>query len=267
MTMPSADPELPFSARLLSGWSRDIAVAGAFLTRLPLRPRGADASSTLARAARAFPLIGLGVGMIAAGGLSLAAGLGLHPIGCALIGLALAAAVTGALHEDGLADVADGFGGGGDSTAKLKIMRDSRIGAFGVLALIFSIGIRTTVLGGLVGTGLAAAALVCSAVVSRAVLPIMMARMPMARSDGLAIAAGTPNDETAWTALVLGAVGSIVLLGVTSGLIAVAAACVTTVAVAWLSRCQIRGYTGDVLGAVQQAVETAVIIAAGATAL
>ena len=115
MTMPSAAPELPFSARLLSGWSRDIAVAGAFLTRLPLRPRGADASSTLARAARAFPLIGLGVGMIAAGGLSLAAGLGLHPIGCALIGLALAAAVTGALHEDGLADVADGFGGGGAS--------------------------------------------------------------------------------------------------------------------------------------------------------
>ena len=89
----------------------------------------------------------------------------------------------------------------------------------------------------------------------------------MARPDGLAAAAGTPNNETVWTALVLGAVGSIVLLGLMSGMIAVAAACVTTVAVAWLSRRQIRGYTGDVLGAVQQAVETAVIVAAGATAL
>lgn len=265
--MPTADPEPPFSARLLSGWGRDIAVAGAFLTRLPLRPAGADAAGALALAARAFPLIGLGVGAVAAGGLWLASGLGLHPIGCALIGLALAAALTGALHEDGLADVADGFGGGSDCNAKLKIMRDSRIGAFGVLALIFSVGIRTTVLGGLMGPGLAEATLVCAAVVSRAVLPMMMARMPMARSDGLAAAAGTPNDETAWTALVLGTVGSIVLLGLMSGLIAVASACVTTVAVAWLSRRQIRGYTGDVLGAVQQVVETAVIIAAGATAL
>ena len=117
--MPSTVPEPSFSARLLSGWGRDIAVAGAFLTRLPLRPTGAEAAGALAMAARAFPLIGFAVGAVAAGGLWLASGLGLHPIGCALIGLSLAAAVTGALHEDGLADVADGFGGGGDSTAKL----------------------------------------------------------------------------------------------------------------------------------------------------
>jgi len=264
MTDPFSNPEIPLSERLFSDWGRDILVANGFLTRLPFRPVGGVAPGGLAQASRAFPIIGLIVGLIAGAGLMASAELDLHPLACALIGLALAALVTGGLHEDGLADVADGFGGGQDRDAKLRIMRDSRIGAFGVLALIFSIGIRAAILGGLPGPGLAAASLVGAAILSRAVLPVFMHRTPLARNDGLASEAGKPDLETAGIALGLGAIGGIVFLGLGAGIIAAIAVLGAAVAVAWLAQRQIGGYTGDVLGAAQQTAETALLIVAGA---
>ncbi len=102
-----------FFSTELNGWSRDCAVAGIFLTRLPFpQIKGGAKKGSLAAATRAFPLIGVIVGAIAGLALMGSAALGLSPLACALIGLAAAAWVTGALHEDGLADVADGLGGG-----------------------------------------------------------------------------------------------------------------------------------------------------------
>ena len=112
------------------GWPADLFSAAAFLTRLPV-PAAHVPTGGLAQAARAFPVVGAGVGAAAGGVLWLAAQAGLPPLVCALLALAAAALVTGALHEDGLADLADGLGGGRDREAKLRIMRDSRIGAFG----------------------------------------------------------------------------------------------------------------------------------------
>lgn len=257
-----SDSATPISARLFSGWGRDILIANGFLTRLPFQPVGGVAPGGLARAGRAFPIIGLIVGLIAGAGLMAAAELNLHPLACALIGLAVAAVVTGGLHEDGLADVADGFGGGQDREAKLRIMRDSRIGAFGVLALIFSVGIRAAVLGGLPGPGLAAASLAGAAILSRAVLPAFMHRTPLARSDGLASEAGTPDLETAAIALGLGALGAVVFLGFGAAAFAVISVLGIAAAVAWFAGRQIGGYTGDVLGAAQQGAEMAVLIVA-----
>ena len=109
----------------------------AFLTRLPVRcALGGEGS--LARAAWAFPIVGALVGAFGALAFWGAALVGLHPFVAGVLAVAATLLVTGALHEDGLADTADGFGAGGSRERKLEIMRDSRIGTYGVVALVLS---------------------------------------------------------------------------------------------------------------------------------
>ena len=263
--MSNWDKFRKFLAVELAQWWRDLSVAGGFLTRLPFAA-GKDAAKkgALASAARAFPLAGVVVGVVAGVSLMAASSIGLHPLACAFVAIAASALITGALHEDGLADVADGFGGGRTKTEKLKIMRDSRIGTFGVLAVIFSVGIRAGTLGGLPGPGTAAGALIAAAALSRGLLPVTMYAMAPARKSGLAFKAGIPEDEGWVTALVLGALVGFLFLGPWGGLIALAGGVLAAGAVAWLGLNQIGGTTGDLLGAQQQAVETAVLIAAAA---
>ena len=254
-----------FFSTELKGWGRDCAVAGVFLTRLPFPLiKGDDKKGRLAAASRAFSLIGAVVGAIAGAVLMVFAAFGLHPLACALIGLAAASWVTGALHEDGLADVADGLGGGDTADKKLKIMRDSRIGAFGVLALVFSVGIRAAVLGGVPGPGLAAAALVAAAALSRGLLPVTMHVLKPARKTGLGAKAGTPDQEGWIKAWLLGALIGFLFLGPWGGLLALLAGVAAAGFVAWLCHGQVGGYTGDTLGAQQQAAEIAILIAAAA---
>jgi len=250
----------------LSGWWGDCCVAGAFLTRLPFPAvKGADNKGALFGAARAFPLIGALVGVIAGAALMVAAKFDLHPLACAFIGLGVAALVTGALHEDGLADMADGFGGGASKTQKLKIMKDSRIGTFGVLAVVFSVVIRGAILGGLPGPGMAAAALIAAAALSRALLPAVMGFLDPARKSGLAARAGVPDDEGWVTALVLGVLFGFLCIGFWGGLLALVFGTAAVAVAGWLAERQIGGVTGDVLGAQQQVAEIAVLIAAAAS--
>jgi len=252
-----------FFSTELSGWGRDCAVAGVFLTRLPFPLiKDGDKKGRLAAAMRAFPFIGAIVGAIAGAALMISAALGLHPLACALIGLAVAAWITGGLHEDGLADVADGLGGGATVDKKLKIMRDSRIGAFGVLVVVFSVGIRAAALGGVPGPGLAAAALVAAAALSRGLLPMTMHVLQPVRKSGLAARAGTPDGEGWGKAWLLGALIGFLVLGPWGGLLALLAGVAAAWFVAWLCHAQIGGYTGDTLGAQQQAAEAAILIAA-----
>jgi len=191
---------------------------------------------------------------------------GLHPMAAAILGLMTAAVITGGLHEDGLADVADGFGGGTTKQKKLNIMKDSHIGAFGVLALILIIGFKATALGGFTGPGLAASALVAAHVLSRAVMPLMMAVMTPARRGGLGKAAGIPKVEDAVVALIIGALMALLILGLGPGLLALALTVSGAAAVGWLAQRHIGGFTGDVLGAAQQVVE-ALVLAGMAAAL
>ena len=253
-----------FISETLSKWWRDTRLAAAFLTRLPLGPERAGAERSLAGAARAFPIVGAAVGLAAGAGLLAASWLGLHPLASALVALAVAALVTGALHEDGLADVADGFGGGRTRAAKLKIMRDSRIGAYGVLALVFSVGLRAAALAGLPGPGSAILALMATGAASRAVLPMVMHRLEPARRDGLAVGAGRPPREDAFTAALLGAALVLLFLGPAAGAATAIAAAAAAALMAAQARRQVGGSTGDVLGAVQQVAETAALLAAAA---
>ncbi|MDH5747966.1 MAG: adenosylcobinamide-GDP ribazoletransferase [Rhodospirillales bacterium] len=252
---------------ILKGWGSDLALVAFFLTRLPIRLNETNGARPLSEAARAFPLIGLGVGGVAAAVYMAAELIGLAPLAAALAALGASALVTGALHEDGLADVADGFGGGRNREDKLAIMRDSRIGTYGVLALVLSLGLRATLIAGVAanaGTAAALAAMVAAAMASRAVLPLAMAVLPPARDEGLGAAAGKPADRDIFLAGIIGGLAVLLLLGAFSGFFALATVAGVFILFSVIARAQIGGQTGDVLGAYQQLAEISLLIAAAA---
>lgn len=244
---------------------QDAALAVVFLTRVPLPLRGPLADGAAARAMGWFPLVGALVGL--AGGLVFAlAGLAhLPPLTAALLALASTVWLTGGLHEDGAADVADGFGGGRDRARKLEIMRDSRVGSYGVLALVFSVALRASALAAIAEPGPVVAALVVAGALSRCGLAAVALLLPPARRDGLAVAQGRPGLPTTLLVLALGGLTALALLGWV-GVCAIAA----TAGAAWLvaatARRQIGGHTGDVFGTVQQAGEVAVLLTVAAWA-
>ncbi len=255
-----------FILETVRGWARDSRLAARFLTRLPLGGDGGDArlvedGRPLAEAARAFPLVGLLVGLIGGAALWTGAALGLPPLLAALLGLAAVAVATGALHEDGLADTVDGLGGGATREDRLEIMRDSRIGAFGTLALVFSVAIRAAALSGMHDDAAALVALIAAAVLSRAALPAIMAAFEPARADGLGAGAGRPDTDGVATAAVLGVLLALLFAGFEAGAAGALAAGAGAFALARFAAARLGGMTGDVLGACQQAAETAALVA------
>jgi adenosylcobinamide-GDP ribazoletransferase len=239
----------------------DCKVALAFLTRLPVRQGQAWRDADLAGSAPLFPLVGGLIGL--AGGLTytLALGLGLPPWPAAALALATTIGATGALHEDGLADVADGFGGGRAREDKLRIMRDPCIGSYGTIALVLALLARASALVALADPSAVVATLVTAGAISRAALPAVMASLPLARVDGLAAQTGRPHPLRAAAAVLIAVLTAAALLG-QGAPAALLAGAVGAVVVALLARRQIGGYTGDVLGAIQQIAEIGVLFGA-----
>ena len=240
----------------------DIALCLVFFTRLPL-PSLDFRGRTLAQAIWAAPLVGIAVAVAASIVHAAASAVGLSPEVAAALALGTAMLMTGCLHEDGLSDVADGFGGGRTREQKLEIMRDSRIGAYGASALLMSALIRWSAISQLGNTFFVFCALAAAHAASRALLPAFMRLVPPARQDGLAAGAGIVAADTAYVALAIGAV-ALLALGV-SGLV-VAALALALVFSGFRALClrQIGGQSGDTLGALQQAGEIAVLIVAAA---
>ena len=204
---------------IVKGWTADIAASVGFLTRLPMP---ADLPFVpLSEAMRAFPLAGALIGVLAGAVLASLAGLGLPALAAAGLALAALACLTGALHEDGLADTADGFGGGKDRASKLTIMRDSHIGSYGVLALILGLLVKAACLAALAQDSWLhlVALLAATGALSRALMVWLMASTPPARSDGVAHAAGQPSDFTARSAVLIGGLIAFMLLLFSYGLI------------------------------------------------
>lgn len=251
------------SLNIIRKWGQDILLAMAFLTRLPVPVGKASASRPLSDVAWAFPMVGLITGAVAGFALLLGFQLNLHPLVCGLLAIGASTVLTGALHEDGLADVADGFGGGRKVADKLRIMRDSQVGSYGVLALIFSVALRTGALAGMLTPTTAVLALIAAAALSRGLVAVVMSQMEMARTDGLGAGAGRPSGEGAMVALGLGAVSAFLLLGAL-GWIVLGVAIAAAAAMAWIAKRQIGGQTGDVLGAVQQVSEAAALLCVAA---
>ena len=231
-----------------------------FLTRLPW-PGRLPGDRPLMAAAWAFPVVGGAIGLIAALAWWVAHGLGLPPAATALVALAAAAMATGALHEDGLADVTDGFGGGGDPDAKRRIMRDSHIGSYGVLALVLGTAAKLAVLSALPDTATAAAALVAAHALGRAAIPGLAHYLPPAATDGRGHAAGRPDAVGALWAAGIGTGIALLVLPGGIGLAAALSAAAAAAGVGWLARRQIGGTTGDVFGAAEQLAEIAVLFA------
>ena len=243
----------------------ELLLALRFFTRLPLGAGAAPEPGALARASWAFPLVGALVGIVCAAAYAVAEVLAFPPLAAALIAIGAGAFVTGALHEDGLADTADAWGGR-DRAERLAIMRDSRSGAYAIVAIVLSVALRAAAVAALPGSGAALAAFVAAHAVARGGLPAVLYLLPAARSDGLGASAGVPElGEVLWS-LGLAALIAIVALGVVAGVAALVFAGLAMAAFAWLARRQIGGHTGDVLGAIEQKGETAMLLAAAAWA-
>jgi adenosylcobinamide-GDP ribazoletransferase len=242
----------------------DLKIGILFCTRLPLVHAAPIATGDLARASWAFPVAGALVGGAGAFVYWVAFAVGLSSPPAAALALAATLAVTGCLHEDGLADTADGFGGGRDRAGKLHIMRDSRIGTYGVCALVLSLILRWSALAAIARPASVAASLLAAHVAARAVLPGFMRLVPAARPDGLSADAGRPPPQAAAAAAVLGAAALWFVLGPVTGMVALVLVVAAGGAMASLSLRQIGGQTGDVLGAVEQVGEIVILLAAAA---
>lgn len=269
MTDLDADPTHPEDApsedgHLLAEWWRETKSAAVFLTRLPIGI-GLAAPLAVGDSARGFPVVGAAIGAAAAIVYGVATSLDLPPGIAAVLAVGSMVLATGALHEDGLADMADGFGGGRDREQVLSIMHDSRIGAYGVLALMLVIGLRILCVADLHGAFTAALTLIAAAAGSRTMLPLVLHYVPPARADGLGHDAGRPSRRMLIDGTALGAALVLIGLGPLGGILGIAAAALVSWAIAQLALRRIGGQTGDVLGAIQQAAEAAILLAAVAT--
>jgi adenosylcobinamide-GDP ribazoletransferase len=245
-------------------WPRpiaDVAVSVAFATRLPLAHVAQVAQGDIARASWAVPVAGALVGAAAAVAYAVTFRLGLPPSIAAALALAAGMVLTGAMHEDGLADAADALGGG-DRARKLEIMHDSRLGTFGGCALVLSILLRWAALASIARPGAVALALIAAHTAARATLPAVMAVVPAARSNGLAASFGAPPREAAAAAALIGLLALVSCLGFGPGLLAAVVLGAAAVAAARLSLNAIGGQTGDVLGAIEQIGEVLVLLVA-----
>ena len=237
--------------------ARLLLTAVQFLTRLPVPGWIGHGPGQLDQAMRYLPLVGIGVGLVGAAVLALA-GAGLPRPVAALFSVAATLLLTGALHEDGLADTLDGLFGGATREDALRIMRDSRLGTFGVAGLAVALGLKVAALSALPAAG---PALVAAHAGSRFFVACVLTRLPYARTDGKAapVADGVGTTELAVAGccgilpmLLLGsrAVPALLLAGGLAWLVA-----------RWFRR-RLGGYTGDGLGAVQQVTELAILLVA-----
>jgi adenosylcobinamide-GDP ribazoletransferase len=238
----------------------DLKVAALFLTRFPVQVDGRLTMRDLAAAVYAFPVIGAAVGLLGGAGYLAAYWLGLPSLPGALGAVAAMILATGALHEDGLADTMDGLGAGPDRTRAFEIMRDSRIGTYGALALMLTLLARVLAMAPLWEPRLMTAVLVAAAMGSRSVMPVVMLWQPSAKAAGLAAETGRPELPRVLAAVGLAVAACLLLLPLTLGLPALlAAAAVSLLVAAWLGR-RFGGCTGDTLGAVQQTAEVAFLL-------
>jgi adenosylcobinamide-GDP ribazoletransferase len=239
-----------------------------FMTIVPVPSSdAATAPDWLSRCVKYFPAVGIGIGAASAVVLLLAGAIW-GPVIAALLAVATSIVVTGALHEDGLADTADGFGGGRSVEKRLAIMKDSRIGAYGALALAFGVALRVTAMAEMpLWSG--AAALIAAHAAARITPAFVMNALPYAGDTAAmkvsyADAPVSMNDLRFALIVVVCALVPLAftsILSVSSGLLLGAA---LAAAIALWARRLINGYTGDVLGAVEQMFEIGFLLGVAA---
>jgi adenosylcobinamide-GDP ribazoletransferase len=249
--------------RVLEEAGRAVVAAVAFLTRVPLGGTVAVGPRDVARGAVLFPLVGGGIGALiglVAAGLDARMGLFL----AAALAVALEAILTGAIHLDALADTADGLGAATRERA-LEVMREANVGAFGALALVLDLLVKTAALAAVATVPRSVGAVVAAFAVGRAAPLALGWALPYARPTG---GSGAALTDAGWHVhaggLALGVGGAVGLLGV-RGLALVGGAGLVVGIVWWIARRRLGGVTGDVLGAAVEVATTAALVAAAAT--
>jgi adenosylcobinamide-GDP ribazoletransferase len=219
------------------------------------------------RIVRMLPLAALFIALPGAVAMILA-GAFWSPWIAALLAVMVQVWATGAFHEDGLADTADGFGGGATPERRLAIMTDSRVGTFGAAALVFSILLRAAALTEIVdafGPGAGALALLAVAPLSRTLGLVPLWYLENAKPDGRSAAVGRPGGRLLTVTLSISLVIAVLILqgadvSPGQGLSALLAAAIVVLPLIRMSRRLIGGQTGDVAGAAQQLSETAFLL-------
>ncbi len=237
---------------------RDPALALSLLTRLPVKLDQA-AYERSAQAAWAYPLVGIVTGLIASIAAGVAFWVGL-PLWCAAIfAIAMPIVVTGAMHEDGLADCADGFWGGWDPAMRLKIMKDSHLGTYALLAILTTQALRFGAILEILRWDSWMLPLIAIHIASRAVMPAVMHALPHARDTGLSRSVGTVPFDAVLKALAIGALALLLALG-DQGLVVGLVGGLAAFLFARLAKAKIGGQTGDVCGGAQQVTEIALLL-------
>jgi adenosylcobinamide-GDP ribazoletransferase len=254
---------LSFARERLARLGTDLGANLRFFTRLPW-PGAEFGPPDFERIAWAAPLAGALVGLLGAAALVIAHAVRLPAFIAGTIALAAMILATGALHEDGLADVADGFGGGSTRERKLEILRDSRLGTYGVVALVLSLMLRASAIGATsnMGYGYGAAAMALCGALARLGALAPLALLAPARPDGAGSSAGAGVSfrqlaEAAATCLVITMALGLGFLGLDAALFALVVALGASMGVVSLARRHIGGQTGDVAGAAAAAAEIA----------
>ncbi|MBL95665.1 MAG: Adenosylcobinamide-GDP ribazoletransferase [Alphaproteobacteria bacterium MarineAlpha3_Bin5] len=245
--------------KFLTGWPKDIKVAATFLLRVPVPVPHDMWEKGLTTAIRAFPIVGAFVGLISGLIMYLLLNANFPPLLCALGAITSQILITGALHEDGLADFTDGLGGGKDRQQCLAIMRDPRIGTFGVLALIFSVGFRVSALASIPASEILLA-LIAAGLCSRSFVPIPMIFLMPAHENGLGASAGKPEISAATTAILIGVVPLFFFFTFHQACLIIILCFAILVALMFIAQKKLGGFTGDVLGTMQQLTEAAVLV-------
>ncbi|MBY0613169.1 MAG: adenosylcobinamide-GDP ribazoletransferase [Beijerinckiaceae bacterium] len=242
-----------------------------FYSRLPIPSPAFETDSHAAPdfriAARMIPVAALVIALPTAAAMAFASALWLPAMLIGLIGIATGIVVTGALHEDGLADTADGIGGGRTVEDRLRIMRDSSIGSYGAVALMLTLSGKATAISALIDRQGAEAAILC--VVAAAILSRTLATwphwlLPPAREDGKAARVGRPGTQAVVVAVILALGFSLVALrgfGLAKLLVAILAAAGMALVMMRLAQRKLGGHTGDVIGATQQICEITLLVA------
>jgi adenosylcobinamide-GDP ribazoletransferase len=244
----------------------ELGIALGLLTRFPLPTFPSSGEASVSSSFWAYPLAGALVGLASAIVYGLAFSAGFGTTSCVLLTMAAGLLAAGGFHEDGLSDFWDGLGGGQSREAKLIIMRDSRIGSYGVMALVMKLALQASLLVSLqhyAGVTTVAAALIAAEAAARGALIVPLVCLTPARRDGLGAAMKELRPaQVAAAGAIAAAIAIVCLQGLALMLLAGAllgGGVITALAWRFLA-----GFTGDVLGA---AVTTARIAALGALIL
>jgi adenosylcobinamide-GDP ribazoletransferase len=237
----------------------ELGAAFALLTRLPVRRLSLPRVTAASDAVWAYPIAGAAVGAIGGAVYWFTHALSCPPALAALCALTAMILATGALHEDGLADFADGLAGD-TKERSLSIMRDHQIGTYGVIALLLSLAARATAIALIAEPRAVMAALIAAAAGGRLSAVLIMAALPPARRDGLSASVGSPPAGLAAIALGLTFIIAWLLLPFGIALLPILSAMVGAVVLGRVALKRLGGQTGDVLGASSQVCECLALI-------